>query len=41
MEASILESKDSLSSALIQIAEWFKSEKPMMDFLDSHDEDYG
>jgi hypothetical protein len=39
MEASILESKDSLSSALIQIAEWFKSEKPMMDFLDSHDED--
>ena len=39
MEASLLESKDSLSSALIQIAEWFKSEKPMMDFLDSHDED--
>jgi hypothetical protein len=41
MEAKILESKkyDSVKSALVQIAEWFKEEKPMMDFVHSHDED--
>jgi len=41
MEAQILESKkyDSVKSALVQIAEWFKEEKPMMDFADSHDDE--
>jgi len=41
MEATILESKkyDSIKSALVQIAEWFLVEKPMLEFVDSHDED--
>jgi len=41
MEAQILESKkyDSVKSALVQIAEWFKEEKPMIEFMESHDED--
>ena len=40
MEAKILESKkyDSVKSALLNIAEWFKNEKPMMDDLDVHDD---
>lgn len=40
MEAKILDSKkyDSIKSALLNIAEWFKEEKPMMDLIDSHDE---
>jgi hypothetical protein len=41
MEAQILDSKkyDSVKSALVQIAEWFKEEKPMMELMDSHDDD--
>ena len=40
MEAKILESKkyDSVKSALLNIVEWFKNEKPMMDDLDVHDD---
>ena len=40
MEAKILDSKkyDSVKSALLNIAEWFKEEKPMMDYVDSHDD---
>tara|TARA_Y100000592_G_scaffold100883_1_gene183501 strand:+ start:3425 stop:4066 length:642 start_codon:yes stop_codon:yes gene_type:complete len=40
MEAKILDSKkyDSVRSALLNIAEWFKEEKPMMDYVDSHDD---
>lgn len=40
MEARILESKkyDSLKSSLLNIAEWMKTEKPMMDFLDSFED---
>ena len=40
MEAKILESKKfvSVKSALLNIAEWFKNEKPMMDDLDVHDD---
>ena len=40
MEAKILDSKkyDSVKSALLNIAEWFKEEKPMLDQLDDHDE---
>tara|TARA_R100001509_G_scaffold160401_1_gene128152 strand:+ start:489 stop:1106 length:618 start_codon:yes stop_codon:yes gene_type:complete len=40
MEAKILDSKkyDSVKSALLNIAEWFKGEKPMMEYIDSHDE---
>ena len=39
MEAQILDSKkyDSIKSALVQIAEWFKKEKPMMDSMEAHD----
>jgi len=40
MEAQILDSKkyDSIKSALLNIAEWFKEEKPMMDDMNNHDE---
>tara|TARA_R110001599_G_scaffold39835_1_gene121472 strand:+ start:52 stop:660 length:609 start_codon:yes stop_codon:yes gene_type:complete len=40
MEASILDSKkfDPLKSSLVNIAEWMKEEKPMMDYMQSHDE---
>lgn len=40
MEAKILDSKkyNSVKAALLNIAEWFKEEKPMMDYIDSHDE---
>jgi len=40
MEAKILDSKkfDSVKVALLNIAEWFKAEKPMSDFLESHDD---
>jgi len=40
MEAKIIDSKkyDSVRSALVQIAEWFKDEKPMMDEMEQHDE---
>jgi hypothetical protein len=40
MEAKILDSKkyNSVKSALLNIAEWFKEEKPMMDELNSHDQ---
>jgi len=40
MEAKIIDSKkyDSVRSALTQIAEWFKEEKPMMDEMEQHDE---
>jgi len=40
MEANILESKkyDPLKSSLVNIAEWMKGEKPMMEYADSHDE---
>ena len=40
MEARILESKkyDSLKSSLLNIAEWMKTEKPMMDFMDSFED---
>ena len=40
MEAKIIDSKkyDSVRSALMQIAEWFKEEKPMMDEMEQHDE---
>ena len=40
MEASVLESKkyDPMKSALIQISEWCKSEKPSSEFLESHDD---
>jgi hypothetical protein len=40
MEAKILDSKkyDSVKSALLNIAEWFKEEKPMMDYMEQHDE---
>lgn len=40
MEAKILDSKkfDSVKVALLNIAEWFKVEKPMSDFLESHDD---
>ena len=40
MEAKILDSKkyDSVKSALLNIAEWFREEKPMMDELDAHDQ---
>tara|TARA_Y100000592_G_scaffold91614_1_gene152040 strand:- start:1579 stop:2220 length:642 start_codon:yes stop_codon:yes gene_type:complete len=40
MEAKILDSKkyDSVKSALLNIAEWFKEEKPMLDQLEDHDQ---
>ena len=40
MEAKILDSKkyDSVKSALLNIAEWFKEEGPMLDQLEDHDE---
>ncbi len=40
MEAKILDSKkfDSVKAALVNIAEWFKEEKPMMDYMESYDE---
>ena len=40
MEAQILDSKkyDSVKSALLNIAEWFKEEKPLTDSLEDHDE---
>ena len=40
MEASILDSKkfDPLKSSLVNIAEWMKEEKPMMDYMESYDE---
>ena len=40
MEAKILDSKkyNSVKAALINIAEWFKEETPMMDYVDSHDD---
>ena len=40
MEAKILDSKkyNSVKAALLNIAEWFKEEKPMMDYVDSHDD---
>ena len=40
MEAKVLDSKkyDSMKSALLNIAEWFKEEKPMMDSLEAHDD---
>ena len=36
----LLDSKkyDSVKSALVQIAEWFKEEKPMIDYVEQHDE---
>jgi len=40
MEAKILDSKkyDPVKSALVNIAEWFKEEKPSMEFEEEHDE---
>ena len=40
MEAKIIDSKkyDSVRSALVQIAEWFKEEGPMIEELEQHDE---
>ena len=40
MEAKIIDSKkyDSIKSALVQIAEWFKEEGPMIEELEQHDE---
>ena len=40
MEAKILDSKkyNSVKAALLNIAEWFKEEKPMTDSLEAHDE---
>jgi len=40
MEAKILDSKkyDSVKSALLNIAEWFKEEKPSMEYEEEHDE---
>tara|TARA_R110002072_G_scaffold172467_1_gene326562 strand:- start:835 stop:1440 length:606 start_codon:yes stop_codon:yes gene_type:complete len=40
MEAKILESKkfDSIKSALVEIANWFKEETPMMESLEDHDQ---
>tara|TARA_R100000231_G_scaffold139078_1_gene119140 strand:- start:402 stop:1010 length:609 start_codon:yes stop_codon:yes gene_type:complete len=40
MEAKILDSKkyNSVKTALLNIAEWFKEETPMMDYVDSHDD---
>lgn len=40
MEAKILDSKkyDSIKSALLNIAEWFKTEEPIADNLDHHDQ---
>jgi hypothetical protein len=40
MEAVVLDSKkyDPMKSALIQISEWCKSEKPSSNFLESHDD---
>jgi len=40
MEAQILDSKkyDSVKSALLNIAEWFKEEKPMIEEVENHDE---
>ena len=40
MEAKILDSKkyNSVKAALLNIAEWFKEETPMMDYVDSHDD---
>lgn len=40
MEAKILDSKkyDSVKSALLNIAEWFKEERPSMEFEEEHDE---
>jgi len=40
MEATLLDSKkyDSVKSALLNIAEWFKEEKPAMDSLEAHDD---
>ena len=40
MEASILDSKkyDPVKSTLLNIAEWFKEEKPAMDSLEAHDD---
>jgi hypothetical protein len=40
MEAKILDSKkfNSIKAALLNIAEWFKEEKPMMDYMEAHDD---
>ena len=40
MEAKIIDSKkyDSVRSALVQIAEWFKEEGPMIEEMEQHDE---
>ena len=40
MEAKILESKkyDSVKSALLELANWFKEETPMMNSLEDHDQ---
>jgi|TARA_R100000081_G_C4810651_1_gene170905 hypothetical protein len=40
MEAKILDSKkyDSVKSALLNIAEWFKEEKPSMEYEEEHDQ---
>ena len=40
MEAKILDSKkyNSVKAALLNIAEWFKEEKPMMDYMEKHDD---
>ena len=40
MEAKILDSKkyNSVRAALLNIAEWFKEEKPMMDYMEKHDD---
>jgi hypothetical protein len=40
MEAAVLDSKkyDPMKSALVQIYEWCKSEKPSNEFLESHDD---
>ena len=39
MEAKIIDSKkyDSIKSALVQIAEWFKEEGPMLEEMEQHD----
>lgn len=40
MEANVLDSKkyDPMKSSLVNIAEWMKEEKPMMDYMHAHDE---
>ena len=40
MEAAVMDSKkeDPMKSALVQISEWCKSEKPSNEFLESHDD---